>query len=59
MTLINLNLTVFGCKINVQTWFTSMSMYRLLEGDIFVVVFLASIKITYLKHFIKFNISYY
>lgn len=30
--------------MNVQTWFTSMSIYRLLEGDMFVKFFLASIK---------------
>jgi len=30
--------------INVQTWFTSMSIYRLLEGDMFVIFFLASFK---------------
>jgi len=39
LNLFKCNCTMFDCMVNVQTWFTSMSMYRLLEGDIFVIFF--------------------
>lgn len=38
-TLFKCSYTIFDSIVNVQTWFTSMSIYRLLEGDIFVILF--------------------
>jgi len=39
LTLFKFCYTILDRMVNVQTWFTSMSMYRLLEGDIFVIFF--------------------